>query len=149
MKVTRHGLFETNSSSSHSIHILRGEYVPSKIPVTDEGFCFVYPGEFGWEIVDYFDAPTKASYCLTYAKGWGEEEERLLAMLEQVIRETTKCQKVVWVPERDEYHPWGYIDHQSDHQERNACGPAFESLDNLRDFIFNPHSRLRIDNDNH
>src|SRR3990167_2587001 len=139
MRVIRNGLFETNSSSSHSVHILKGEYAPLTLPVTEDGFCFVYPGEFGWEIVDYRDAPTKASYCLTYAKGWAEEEDRLLSMLESVIKETTMCKKVVWVPERDTHSPWGYIDHQSDHGEGNACGEAFESLDNLRDFIFNPY----------
>lgn len=59
--VRRRFVFETNSSSSHSISIVSGDYIPDKIYVDETGTCNIFPGEFGWEIEDFYDAASKAS----------------------------------------------------------------------------------------
>lgn len=142
----RNGVFETNSSSTHSISIRGGDYKPSEWTPDSDGNIDVYPGEFGWEYEDYYDPMSKASYCLTYAANDGEGgNSELLTMLREVIAETTGAKSVTFCKSSCSYNPWGYIDHQSD----GVCTPAFESKESLRDFIFNPASELHTDNDNH
>ena len=143
--VTRKSMWETNSSSTHSIVI-----TPQKEGKTlddlcvENGVCSIFPGEFGWGIEEYDDAQTKASYCFTWAKEYGNNTH--LEMLCSVIKKQTGADKVEFIPmSTDKYYKWGYIDHQSNH----VCGDVFESDDKLRDFIFSHFSILRIDNDNH
>ena len=142
MRTIRSKVFETNSSSTHSISIEGGTYVPDTFPVQD-GVCKVYPGEFGWEEAIFHAPEAKASYCLTYVKTVVGKDEAPAKMLIGVLAEATRC-KVEFVPEPGNCI-WGYIDHQS----YNVCGEAFESAEQLRDFIFNPKSYLETDNDNH
>lgn len=143
MKVTRAAIFETNSSSTHSISIEGGSYSPDVFPL-DAGVCKVHPGEFGWDVARFTDAASKASYCLTYVKGLGGRGDAETQMLRDVLKAETGCE-VEFVLDGDACHKWGYIDHQSS----GECMRAFESEDTLRDFIFNPHSVLVTDNDNH
>ena len=146
MKCVRQGMFETNSSSSHSMVIVCGEYPLGRLPETPEGTIELFGGEFGWEVEIYSDAFTKASYCLTYAKtGGGEQCEEML----RTVLESTTGLPVVFRERDDEYYPWGYIDHQSHVGEGNICAVAFQSQQALRDFIFNEQSTLLTDNDNH
>lgn len=146
METVRHSVFETNSSSTHSISIASGDYVPDIIYVDEEGICRIYPGEFGWEVESYYDAPTKASYCLTYVKtGGGEDNEALLV---RVLKEVTGAKEIQFEKTDFDYHEWGYIDHQSHVGEGDACGKAFKSEQSLKDFIFNKKSELHTDNDN-
>lgn len=144
-KVTRRAMFETNSSSTHSITIVNGT-ADDKLPVR-AGVCRIYPGEFGWEAEDYTDAATKASYCLTYAKNDGAPD-RLLKMLEEVIKEATGAEKVEFTERHSEFYPWGYIDHQSGLTESDVCSEAFESKEKLKNFIFCSKSLLHTGNDN-
>ncbi len=145
MKVTRRGVFEPNSSSTHTITIAGGmpyrDYKTDRLSA-DKGICRIHPGEYGWEERTYTDAATKASYCLTWAKQYGRPEH--LEALRRVIR-LAHGVVVEFVESIDEHYKWGYIDHQSD----DVGGQAFENYETLRDFIFNPASVLETDNDNH
>jgi hypothetical protein len=147
MQKIRKGVFETNSSSTHSICIESGSYVADKIPLKD-GVCKIYPGEFGWEVEDYSDAATKASYCLVYAIGSEYDKDepvnQNLDMLKSVLKEVTGAKDVEFVLNVNGYNKWGYIDHQSS----DVCSEAFTSREKLKDFIFNPESILHTDNDN-
>lgn len=144
MKVTRKAVFETNSSSTHSISIEGGDYTPDKMPL-EGGVCKVHTGEFGWEQDQFHDAATKASYCLTYCKvengGAIEHEQQLVA----VLKAETGCEVKFVSSGNEDYDRWGCIDHQSD----GACARAFANAETLRNFIFNPNSMLVTDNDNH
>lgn len=147
-RVIRQGVFETNSSSSHSICIARIGTLDATLHVDEDGVCNVFTGEFGWEVCEYTDAPTKAAYCLTYAKGCGndsKENKSDLSMLESVIMKQTGAKSVVFVEGDDSYYKWGYIDHQSD----AVCYDAFKDEETLSNFIFNSYSTLMTDNDNH
>lgn len=145
--VTRGPVFETSSSSTHSITIVANSRRPrDTLRVDDLGVCRVHPGEFGWEWEEYSDAATKAAYCLTYAKERksSEYEEMLLAAIQA---ELPACRTVEFVPQDAEYYHWGYIDHQALDEEA-VCQPAFASVETLREFIFNTGSVLRTGNDN-
>lgn len=134
-RVTRNGVFETNSSSSHSITIVSGDYIVDRLGVSQDGICTIHSGEFGWEQETYQDSPTKAAYCATFARNRPE----CLEILRRVVGQELGC-TVVFENLDD-----GYIDHQSD----DIAEQAFESEKALRDFIFNPASVLETDNDNH
>ena len=141
-EVVRCGVFETNSSSTHSLSIAHGAEAKDEL-VVEGGVLRIYPGEFGHGPERYYDAPVKASYCLTWAKNHGGEAA--LSLLRQVLQEQTGADSVEFVEADDEDYPWGYIDHQSE----NKCRAAFVDATHLADFIFNPKSMLLIDHDNH
>ena len=146
--VRRDGVFETNSSSTHSICIDRGAFVLSNDIEVQDGVAMICGGEFGWEVEDFFDSTTKASYCLTYIEGQREcepeEAERRTIMLENVVKRGTGAREVRFVNGQ-----YDMIDHQSAWGEDQACEPAFESEDALYQFIFNRTSFLHTDNDNY
>lgn len=154
MKQVRQSAFETNSSSSHSITIAAGEYVPDLLYPDEIGILEIHTGEFGWEAQDYFDAATKAAYCLTWLKE-GHPNRTEEQMFIDVLIRTTGALAVKFVPmftpetkSQYDYHEWGYIDHQSGPGEGGALCAAWASEKTLQSFIFNPQSRLHTDNDN-
>jgi len=142
MKVIREGVFETNSSSMHSIHIARAAKTYDTIVPNDQGEIILTGGEFGWEQETYRGSTTKANYCAVDTEGNPE----LRATLEKVIKDHTGAKSVVFDITTDysgDYH--SYIDHES----VGTSHEAFESEETLKEFIFNPESCLITDNDNH
>lgn len=166
----RYGVFETNSSSTHSISIAPG-LAPAGIDLTADELwmlntlegagkalldCSLIPRddgileikdvntmEFGWEERTYSDASTKAMYC--YIDQYLNKDK--VKMLEEVLMEQTLARSVRfhYNPEADCDSPmYGYIDHQS----IGTSEPAFANKETLRNFIFNKHSELGTDNDN-
>ena len=142
---TRSGIFETNSSSSHSITIANSGILSGTLLVDKKGVCRIFPGEFGWGPETYYDAETKASYAFTFAKTCAvANSSRYLAMLSKVVKKHTGARVVKFCKIGDEYWPYGYIDHQSS----DVCEDAFLDEITLRRFIFDKHSVLEINNDN-
>ena len=139
-QIIRHSVFETNSSSTHTISISSTECSMEFLRPDRNGVLQIYPGEFGWGPEVFTDATTKASYCLTYVKDCHNKE--LDYMLRTVLLKATGASEVEFVPLND--NNWGYIDHQS----CETCSEAFDSPTKLYNFIFNPNSELSISNDN-
>jgi hypothetical protein len=138
----RTGVFETNSSSTHSISINNDQGRYESITPDDDGVLRVFTGEFGWEEERYNDARTKLSYMMIYVRDWcGTMQEHFSNILKQVVKEHTLCEDVVLM-DKD-----GYIDHQS--VEDNDYHYLFQDPLQLKNFIFNPGSTLTTDNDNH
>ena len=136
MKNIRFNVFETNSSSSHSISISNTrvislnnscEILETIIP-DDNGVVYLEGGEFGWENLNYHDALSKANYCLIDSIG----NQNKLEMLISVIKEVTGAKEV----NIDNVN--GYIDHQSE----GTSNKAFSSKETLKNFIFNRDSIL-------
>lgn len=142
MITVRRRVFETNSSSVHTLAIAKTDHLNDKLFVDQEGVCRIFFGEFGWGPDVYYDAASKASYCLTAATEYNHAEQ--LEMLHDVIKQQTGARTVVF-EESCGYNKQGYVDHQS----KDVADAAFENADTLRAFIFNKGSILRIDNDNH
>lgn len=145
MKKIRKGVFETNSSSTHSLHISsedKGRLMQT-LDMDEEGTVHLYGGEFGWQQDTYHDANSKASYLAIYVQDWTAdfERERMRTDLIDVIKKQTGCADVVFAEDL------GYIDHQS--VEGHALHYLWEDLEEMRQFIFNPDSYLETDNDNH
>lgn len=143
-KQIRQGVFETNSSSTHSVSIPEqiNEVFTKNTLITDKNNNIVLNGgQFGWEIEDYTDALTKANYLAVAA--WDENH---LNLLKEVIKETTSCNEVIVNVNRDwNSDDTSYIDHQSS----GTVDFLFKSKEMLKDFIFNTQCILHTDNDNH
>lgn len=140
MKKIRHNVFETNSSSSHSISLSDTTTYTSITPDAD-GQIVLTGGEFGWGYESYTDPLMKANY---FAVDNFNNKERL-AMLERVVIEHTGASNVVYDFSLD-YNGknWSYIDHQS-----LGTTDVIKTEQDLKTFIFSRNSKLIIDNDNH
>ena len=136
--IIRKNVFETNSSSSHSIEMGEKTDTYSTIYPDKEGVIRLGGYEFGWGQEEYDYAEAKASYVamenLQYA---GSESYASQLMLEELLLEHTGAERI-------EYDLSGYIDHQSVGLARET----FSTKEELKDFIFG-NARLIIDNDNH
>lgn len=156
-KNIRHGVFETNSSSTHSISIGNSGQLLDTLPINDEGNVIIQPGEFGWEQETYNDAYTKAQYLAVYCRDWsGDKKDEFFTNLKDVILKQTKANDVIFDLFKDEkeeryFYPGcydtGYIDHQS--VESQDYHHVLEDKNNIRNFIFDKSSWLETDNDNH
>ena len=122
-KLIRNGVFETNSSSAHSISIADDtkEFVFDTLYPDENGSIIINGDEFGRDWFKYNDARTKASYA---ALSLG-----LHSVLIDVIKEQTGALEVGLKVDE------GYIDHQS-------YGLIPTNKEKLRNFIFNKNSWL-------
>lgn len=153
-KVIRYKIFETNSSSTHSVCIASGPCEQTLQPEVD-GYIHIYPGGFGWDVEDYWDSETKASYAYTWCMNNCEDFDLLsvtmrdkLNLLQKVIEKQTGC-KVKFCKNEEDLYQFGYVDHQSWENEKNCLAEAWSSEEKLTSFIFNKDSLLHIDHDNY
>lgn len=132
----RKGVFETNSSSSHSISLAAEDkdFILDTIYPDQDGVIKLTGGEFGWDWFKHNDAQTKANYA---AVDLGRSE-----LLVEVIKEQTGAKEVLFLFTDDHNGPnWSYIDHDS-------TGTTPRDKQELRNFIFNKNSWLFGGNDN-
>jgi hypothetical protein len=135
----RIGVFETNSSSNHSISIASADkqfVLDTSFIPEEDGVLRIYGGEFGWEWDKINDARTKANYCAVYSMYDSCKSD----MLSEVLQEQTGAINVEFAFSDGEC----YIDHQSN----DVASDAFLSKETLRNFIFNLNSWLFTGNDN-
>lgn len=168
MKVTRRAVFETNSSSTHSISI--SNIGALKFPTS----IFMTFDDFGWEINTHYDAQTKLSYVLTgiqYRHGWQTHypdnywTDDVVKNSFDVLRKNAilTSKYFQWLVEMlqensieilDGYSSttddFGYIDHQSiDVLDELWSEDEATFKSNMKNFIFNSNSYLHTDNDNY
>lgn len=178
MKTIRRSVFETNSSSMHSISLTSySKHLATPI-LPLELRC----GEFGWEVRDYNDAQTKLEYVLTsiqyrikFEREYPTDEDyrtRNREFLDNFERKQNERLKQAimnsnyykWLVEmlfelhaieNDEldysnsYFSFGYIDHQSvDVIDELWTDDEYIFKNNMKDFIFNTAWNLHTDNDN-
>lgn len=136
MKNIRNSVFETNSSSTHSISLATDfDCLTDTIIPNDNGTITIYGEEFGWGVDYYNDCRTKLSYLLT---AFHDRDESAFERVIRIVKEHTGAENVIF--DLNE----GYIDHQS-------YDVPFDVLENdefIRVFLFNPKSQLVISNDN-
>lgn len=150
MKQIRKGVFETNSSSTHSITI-SGE---------DK---FVYPkflpnisfGEYGWEQESYSDFVDKLSYVITMiaTKNSPKNIGEFLDLKEFIwLKEAVEqhCGELLYIETlHSDWNPFGYIDHQSnDILDEFLSDDELEFKVKVLDFIFNEKYGFETGNDN-
>lgn len=138
----RANVFETNSSSTHSVSVSDGSGLMDNIIPNENGEIVVIPREFGWGYEEYNDPETKLAYLLQY---FTEKGSPLLEVTEDVVKEHTGASKVVLGESDSKWWPNGYIDHQS----MDCLDGEIVTRNDIRNFVFDSHSVLVIDNDNH
>lgn len=162
-RVIRNGVFESNSSSMHSVSV-RGERNLNEHYHPD-GVIKIKLDEYGWEGSPLYDFYDKLSYAMlmvlhTEYSGFDyydndftidqEELEKLngYKMLLEAIRKHGDCEKII-IKKRNGYYPYGYIDHQS--REYYDCLADFLEDWNVdaERFLFDDDVVVHIDNDNH
>ena len=170
MKQIRESVFETNSSSTHSVSINHRDtsidlvrYYETLIRHIDfDNLIHVSYGEFGWGYDAFDDPMNKLSYLITMIgelyniEGWynynNQSNESMRHEMEEIedyqkvnelIKTVCKCDGIYI----DSFN--GYIDHQS--YEDYHCIDDFlnDWGTDLVNFIFNPNVTVIIDNDNH
>lgn len=149
----RNGIYETNSSSSHSIvvsSLYRGyDY---DLPIDENGILKVEFGEFGWgpdilrnpidKISYYITDNSNLGYNsdITWEEGISKIKERQeIKDLEAIIKKHCPNFKELEFRENNNYFKFGFVDHQS-------CGTSHDS--DLEELIFNKSVIILIDNDN-
>jgi len=161
MKKVRSSVFETNSSSTHSLVIADDvDLVLSPIPehMIYDGVYPIFTGEYGWEQETYYDLDSKASYLATDAIMRIKDASKLdvndrsvfesskeLMLLEEAFREFAGVG--ISIQKNDSaYYPYGYIDHES----FGLCYDVWNAgVKGVIRFLFSDKSHFETDNDNH
>lgn len=161
MKLIRNGVFETNSSSAHSLaygtsKIIRGSswwspdetdlsnpmYRLSEVPSEYRGYTFdEWLGEYGWNGKTLYSPQQKFSYLLTSIADTTKELHKSTEyhVLKQMITDIG-CN--IQSSEEDEE---GYIDHQS---YGVVDMSLFKTKEDLITYLFNNNICIHIENDN-
>ena len=138
----REGVFETNSSSTHSIVIVRENTTPNN----EVDFRI---GEFGWTR-DLLTTPNeKASYFYTSACDCLNKDvaDDITALLTPYGIKCTFSKKAIFESSGD--YKWlynGYVDHSEN--SREFVEALFNDTSKLIDFLFNGESYVETGNDN-
>lgn len=140
MRTVRQSVFETNSSSTHSITINEKSVLMDSITPNQDGVIVLNGGEFGWTFDKFDDPLTKANYCAIDVKNDPDKTQ----MLKDVLTEQTGAEIVIKISDDYDDINHSYIDHQSE----GTSNLAFESKEKLKNFIFNRKSILFTGNDN-
>lgn len=163
-RVMRSNVWETNSSSMHTVTIQGKRNINQYYRVDD--MIEVSLGEYGWDGDPCDDFMSKLAYAMsmvlnTEYPGFSIYDDDFVVnqeILEELpgyktlinaIREHGYCEKIVIERLDGAYYPYGYIDHQS-----------FEDYSSLQDFLddwhvdaeqflFADNVTVWIDNDNH
>ncbi len=155
MKQIRIGVFETNSSSCHSLVIdPHGSYIQNPVsPMeAEQGYININPGEFGWDVKTFCDRDTKLSYLVTDILRDLPEDTDLdtlsspkLTLLKEAVMSFTGL-SIRIVAQTNSYWNFGYIDHQSN----DIPGDVWNmGIDGIINFVFKNTSTLHTDNDNY
>lgn len=158
MKQIRQGVFETNSSSTHSVTISNAGdkyWMPKYLPKIEFG-------EYGWEKRTYTDYTDKLSYVITMISSKYELWRGLSD--DSAKEEFLKTQHFLWLKDMvkdycgldlevrfmGDYYPLGYIDHQSENTlDAFWSDNEDEFKSKMKEFIFNEKYAFETDNDNH
>lgn len=151
----RKSVFETNSSSSHSLTLGKGDLVALPFPakVLRKGVIEVSLQSYGWEWARYYTARSKMEYLLTQllqcekvkadgltAQQFTQEaracDERV-DMLCRVVKNHTGCDVLI-------EPSMGDIDHESS----GVGTELFQSEEGLRAFLFDESAYIETGNDN-
>jgi hypothetical protein len=145
MKVVRNSVFETNSSSSHSLSLGSDDLntQPFDNQDTERGYIEVGCGEYGWEIETYTSVYSKISYLITYVDESTDclstDVDPRIGLIKQVIKDYSGLDSVF-------IYGTGYIDHQSMDVPAEIIEGGYETI---RQFLFSKDSYFETDNDNH
>jgi hypothetical protein len=165
MRAARRSVFETNSSSTHSVTISKGGLLTTPTLNKHGNKVVVYFGQFGWGPGKLVSQKDKLSYLCTV---WVEKEGRIngfektkgYKLIDKAIAEYCNCDGIVIgsrmsmsvaAPDGKPYTYFdheGYIDHQSLERYKDVEDFLKQNNTDVINFVFNPNIVVNIDNDN-
>ena len=158
-KQVRKGVFETNSSSTHSFTI--GNNFNDLSVDKFDNCVHTSLGEFGWEVEDYYESSAKLAYILLVAAKFTGHylynypqtanipeiiefmKTDMFKEIEDVVKSKVNCDGLI-IDEDSE----GYIDHQSLDYNSFEEWLSDTYAESIEDFIFGDIV-LHTDNDNY
>lgn len=153
----RRNIFETNSSSSHSLSISHNYITVDDLVVEDDD-VHTECGEFGWGVEEYLNTSTKLSYLITVVAEstigttWWDGDTFEDFMIKDLY-ETDEFQEIKEVVCSHEHCSdlivdslRGYIDHQSKPISMRSFLADYGL--SIEEFLYG-NVKLIIDNDNH
>lgn len=150
MKTIRNGVFETNSSSMHSITF--SESIPKPSSYEDYKELTIYGnGDYGWSGPVCDDPVSKGDYILVAYAMVEDDEEEYASARNNLIDYFKERGIKLNLPE-ELSHITGDIDHQSAPYEEDDCRILTQFVyypEQFFNFIFNEKTNIVIDNDNH
>lgn len=169
-KAIRVSVWETNSSSCHSVSVSRKsnkDYESIRHHIDLDGILHIEPEEFGWEQKKYRFPYNKIQYAfemiLMTELSYDERKkitknsdlniiyntEGFINLKTLLISTIDECKDVVIDTDFTYYDNLGYIDHQSC-EGYNSLQEFLNDYDvNLEEFIFDTGVVLKTDNDNY
>ena len=162
-RVIRYNVFESNSSSMHSVSI-RGNGDLNEHYHSD-GVIKIKLDEYGWRgdpLYDFYDKLPYAMLMVLYTEYPGfkyydndftidqEELEKLSGYktLLEAIRKHGDCEKII-IKKQNGFYPYGYIDHQS-YEDYGSLADFLKNWNiDAERFLFDDNVVVYIDNDNH
>lgn len=140
----RKKVFETNSSSSHSVVITdNDESMFCEIEECDK--IYLSGDYYGWDSGELNHWHDKAEYCYTYALTQSNKKERDLKLLRETIKDYTKLEVEFSIDEKEEKY---YNNIGIDHQSSDTVEKYFESYNDLRKLLFDDNYSISLGNDN-
>lgn len=138
-KLIRTGVFETNSSSVHTLSIGRSKKSTYEYLPPPGGVVVITGGDYGWGYERLDTWLEKADYLATDAQ---YREGKYLDLLRQALMDGLGGGVEVKIAVDED----SYVDHQS-------IGEVWDTIlqdrIDLQEFLFNPKYSIIIDNDNH
>ena len=145
-RTIRMNVFETNSSSVHSISVCPDGMEESKLPTDRDGYVLVRYGQFGRNSELYCTQEEKLSYLVTqcyYLGGWEykmNEDNYHFRNVVEAIRDYTGCEGIRIVGGEPE------IDHQMMPEYEIRFVNEYDPK-SIQEFVFNKYIRLKTDCD--
>ena len=143
----RRSVFETNSSSTHSICITKDTRADHSYP---KKLVFRL-GEFGWEHEELFTPEEKAAYLYTSILSLQTKEEaersknKIFAVLGEVGIDCEFEQAEYW---GDGWLSNGYVDHAGDGDHYDFVNKTLNNRNRLLRYLFSEQSFVLTGNDN-
>lgn len=128
----RRSVFETNSSSMHSLSVIGSDRMTQL--ESKDGIVVVGEDEFGWGYEELSTPVEKLSYLVTQYSG----DDNMIDLIKEAVKDYTGLTLAVY--END-----GYIDHQS----QGMISEYITDKQSIIDLVFNDKNVIIIDNDNH
>lgn len=139
----RRGLFETNSSSTHSIVIgNNGQDIYANLPERVE----FRGGEFGWEHELYYDMQSKANYLYTSIVWCEHDTNEAVNKIRNILSKWNIEVDFEELNEKGDFKRFAYVDHGYENNDlvQKLCND--ETL--LMNYLFSDNSYIETGNDN-
>ncbi len=151
--MTRAGVFETNSSSSHSLTIDSSVLLANPLPkeIARSGIIELSVGDFGWEWYRYYTFKNKLAYLLADIMGFSDEgctyDSRDGSLLDAHPRAESLCRFV------KDFTGCDLVVHQErfsgvDHQSRGRSLALYDDEEKLKGLLLGAESFIETGNDN-